>query len=357
MGSRENVRAPVRSITSRALRFPETSRDDTLRIMRHLHLFLLSFPALLASCTEGVGNLPDPRTTTVEESEGETGAGTQQAIPPNTSLADAWLDSLLVTTAPDSIRQGSIFRIFVEAPGPGAVLLEGTFAGEPLHFESDGEGRFEALAAAPVDASGEMDLTIRAALTPGAEPSEATHSLMVHPGDYRLERLTVAPGFTEYPPEIAERISSESARAMAVSRASHATPRLWSAPFEHPRPDRITSGFGHGRTFNGVVQSRHMGTDFAGAVGAPVTAPARGIVALSDTFYLGGNVLYLDHGDGLVTAYLHLSEQLVSAGDTVETGDVIARVGATGRVTGPHLHWIVRYGEITVDGLSLLEFR
>lgn len=100
-----------------------------------------------------------------------------------------------------------------------------------------------------------------------------------------------------------------------------------------------------------------MGTDFAGAVGAPVTAPARGIVALSDTFYLGGNVLYLDHGDGLVTAYLHLSEQLVSAGDTVETGDVIARVGATGRVTGPHLHWIVRYGEITVDGLSLLEFR
>ena len=89
-------------------------------------------------------------------------------------------------------------------------------------------------------------------------------------------------------------------------------------------------------------------------MGEPVLAPARGIVALVDTFYLGGNVVYLDHGDGLVTAYLHLSEQEVAEGEIVEPGQLIGRVGATGRVTGPHLHWIVRYGVITVDGTSLL---
>jgi murein DD-endopeptidase MepM/ murein hydrolase activator NlpD len=100
-----------------------------------------------------------------------------------------------------------------------------------------------------------------------------------------------------------------------------------------------------------------MGTDFAGAVGATILAPARGVVALVDTFYLGGNVLYLDHGAGLVTGYLHLSEHLVAQGDTVVAGESLAKVGATGRVTGPHLHWIVRYGVITVDGQSLLDLR
>jgi murein DD-endopeptidase MepM/ murein hydrolase activator NlpD len=142
----------------------------------------------------------------------------------------------------------------------------------------------------------------------------------------------------------------------AVSDGSHDTPRMWEPPILAPRDSRITSGFGHGRMFNDEVQSRHTGTDFAGAVGAPVRAPARGVVALVDDFYLGGGVIYLDHGAGLVTAYLHLSAKDVAEGDVVERGDVIGRVGATGRVTGPHLHWIVRYGRHTVDGLSLLGY-
>jgi murein DD-endopeptidase MepM/ murein hydrolase activator NlpD len=121
-----------------------------------------------------------------------------------------------------------------------------------------------------------------------------------------------------------------------------------------PRDTRITSGFGSGREFNGQVQSRHTGTDFAGAVGAPVRAAARGVVALVDTFYLAGRVIYIDHGEGLVSAYFHLSKQEVAAGDTVKAGRQIGLVGATGRVTGPHLHWVVRYGAISVDPLSFL---
>jgi len=97
-----------------------------------------------------------------------------------------------------------------------------------------------------------------------------------------------------------------------------------------------------------------MGTDYAGAVGAPIRAANRGVVRLVDRFYLGGNVVYIDHGEGLVTAYLHLSQHRVAEGDTVAQGAVIGLVGATGRVTGPHLHWIARYGRISVDPASLL---
>ena len=98
-----------------------------------------------------------------------------------------------------------------------------------------------------------------------------------------------------------------------------------------------------------------MGTDYAGAVGAPIRAANRGVVRLVDRFYLGGNVVYIDHGEGLVTAYLHLSQHRVAEGDTVAQGAVIGLVGATGRVTGPHLHWAVRLHGDRVDPLKLLE--
>jgi murein DD-endopeptidase MepM/ murein hydrolase activator NlpD len=106
--------------------------------------------------------------------------------------------------------------------------------------------------------------------------------------------------------------------------------------------------------YNGEVQSRHLGTDFAGAIGAPVRAPAQGVVALVADFYLAGRAVYIDHGAGLVTAYFHLSKALVREGDTVVAGQRIGLVGRSGRVTGPHLHWVARYGAISVDPMSLL---
>ena len=122
-----------------------------------------------------------------------------------------------------------------------------------------------------------------------------------------------------------------------------------------PRSSRITSRFGAAREFNGEITSRHLGTDFAGQVGAPVRAPARGVVALVADFYLAGHALYLDHGGGLVTGYFHLSRTLVAPGDTVLPGQPVGEVGRSGRVTGPHLHWIARYGAINVDPMSLVE--
>jgi murein DD-endopeptidase MepM/ murein hydrolase activator NlpD len=107
--------------------------------------------------------------------------------------------------------------------------------------------------------------------------------------------------------------------------------------------------------FNGTLTSRHLGVDFRGRTGEPVLAANRGVVALVDNFFLAGNVVYIDHGAGIVTAYFHMSKTLVAPGDTVARGQTIGLVGSTGRVTGPHLHWSVRYGALTVNPLDLLK--
>jgi murein DD-endopeptidase MepM/ murein hydrolase activator NlpD len=247
-----------------------------------------------------------------------------------------------VTWSPARPVQGTLITVTVHDTVP---VAGGELAGEPLHFTRDGLVQ-RAVAAVPVDAADTVALRVDAVAQRLALP--------VARGAYRLERLRVAPGFGREPDSAtAARMAREAEQAREVSRRAHETPRLWTAPFVRPRPGRVTSGYGHGREFNGAVQSRHMGTDLAGAVGAPVRAMNRGVVALVDRFYLGGNVVYVDHGAGLVSAYLHLSRTDVAAGDTVRAGQTIGGVGATGRVTGPHLHWIVRYGSVSVDAMSV----
>jgi murein DD-endopeptidase MepM/ murein hydrolase activator NlpD len=97
-----------------------------------------------------------------------------------------------------------------------------------------------------------------------------------------------------------------------------------------------------------------LGVDYRGATGEPILAANRGVVALVGEFFLAGNVAYIDHGAGVVTAYFHMSKLEVVAGDTVERGQRIGLVGATGRVTGPHLHWSARYGSLTINPGNLL---
>lgn len=250
-----------------------------------------------------------------------------------------------------------------------SATLTGTLAGEPLHFarvgaptqaatRASGERRWSAIGAVPIDAPDTLSLTIVVGRGAGAEPGGADTLLTPLPvaaGSYRTERLRVAPEFGREPDSaLAARIDRENAQARALGVAAHDTPRLWRAPFVLPRPGRVTSGFGTARTFNGAVQSRHMGVDFAGAIGAPVRAANRGVVALVADFYLAGTAVYVDHGGGLVTGYFHLSRADVAPGDTVERNAVIGRVGRTGRVTGPHLHWVMRYGGVSVDPRSVI---
>lgn len=267
-------------------------------------------------------------------------------------------DRYRASWSPEAPRPGTLFALQLTSTSPG--MPPGARVGnEPLHFRSAGDSlpvdraaTWAALAAVPIDA--ERSIALRIAC-PDRSGDSATVRIPLAAASYPLERLRVAPRFSAPPDSaLSARMAREAERAAEVSRLSHETPRLWRQPFVRPRESRVTSAFGHGRVFNGSVTSRHMGTDYAGATGAPVYAANRGVVRLVDAFYLGGNVVYLDHGEGLVTAYLHLSRHLVAEGDTVERGDRIGLVGATGRVTGPHLHWIARYGRVSVDPASLL---
>lgn len=260
-------------------------------------------------------------------------------------------DSVAVTWEPAAPRMGALFLVRV-AGAPAAARLSGEAAGEPLHFVRDSVGGAASFAAAPIDRDAPLAVVVRCELADRADTLTASPD--VASGDYPVERLRVAPAFGRPPDSAtAARIRRESARALEVAKAAHATPRLWTEPFALPRTSRVTSGFGMAREYNGTITSRHMGTDYAGATGAPVAAVNRGVVRIVDAFFYGGRVVYIDHGAGLTSAYLHLSRQLVAAGDTVERGQRIGAVGATGRVTGPHLHLIVRYGEVTVDPQSL----
>lgn len=259
--------------------------------------------------------------------------------------------ALRVTTTPDRPRRGTLFIVQVTG-NTDAQRLTGNVNGEALHFHQLASGAFRSFAPAPIDSAA---ITVEVHCSAIAAADTIRRRVTFVPGSYRIEHLRVAPRFSEPPDSaLAARQAREAAQAAQVSRDAHHTPRLWSAPFVAPRPSRITSPYGGGREFNGTVTSRHMGTDYAGAVGAPIRAANRGVVRLVDDFFLGGKVVYVDHGEGLVSAYLHMSAHRVTAGDTVERGSILGLVGASGRVTGPHLHFIVRYGTSTVDPQSVM---
>ena len=124
--------------------------------------------------------------------------------------------------------------------------------------------------------------------------------------------------------------------------------------FEQPLQGRISSLFGHRRFFNGEARSPHSGLDIAAPQGSEITAPANATVTLVDDLYYNGKTVFLDHGEGLITMYCHLSEPLVTEGERVEQGQIIGLVGATGRATGPHLHWSVSLNGYRVDPQSMM---
>jgi hypothetical protein len=264
---------------------------------------------------------------------------------------------IVLGTTPDLPSRGTVawLRVAADSAARGDSLLgvSGVAAGEPLHFESRRVGGYRALL--PLAIEGPDSVAVELWLERPAGTDTVTVGIAVAQDAYPRERLTVGPRMARLDSAAEARVEREVATARGIGRASHETPMLWAGPFRLPRPSRITSRFGAAREFNGRVTSRHLGTDFAGRVGATVSAPARGVVALIADFYLAGHALYLDHGGGLVTGYFHLSRTLVAPGDTVLPGQPIGEVGRTGRVTGPHLHWIARYGAINVDAMSLVE--
>ncbi|MFL5613756.1 MAG: M23 family metallopeptidase [Gemmatimonadaceae bacterium] len=273
-------------------------------------------------------------------------------------------DTAKLTITPRHPEIGSLVLLsFRRSSASGDSILEitGSMASEPLHFRLDGEGTESAFGLVPLEAS---DTVVARVVVHHASYQDTLRYVLAVPHRVNptigrpvsARRLRVSRVYTARPDSLTEaRVERENAEARMVGRRSHQTPVLWTQPFLRPRGTRITSTFGSGRVFNGRLSSSHGGVDFAGQPGEPVRAANRGVIALVDNFFLAGNVVYVDHGGGVVTGYFHLSQALVAVGDTVARGQEIGLVGATGRVTGPHLHWSARYGEHTVDPMGLIE--
>ena len=176
----------------------------------------------------------------------------------------------------------------------------------------------------------------------------------VRAGNYRSTALTVEGKYTAPSPEQQEIIARDrQTKQETFSRVS--LDREWVGTFKPPLDAPFSDTFGTTRTFNGQVRSTHEGLDFRAVAGTPITALNAGTVLLARPLYFEGNCVVLDHGQGLLTLYLHMSEFNVKEGDKVERGQVLGLVGGTGRATGPHLHIAVRWQGVYVDPATLLK--
>ena len=270
------------------------------------------------------------------------------AVPPPAARPRAALDATTATRAetarielPASAVQGSL--VTGRAPAGSRIA----FAGHDVGTAPD--GRF--VIGIARDARG--TLPVRIALVDG---TVRTFELLATPRDWPVERINgVPPATVNPPPAIAARIAAEQARVSAVRGRDDAR-EDYLAHFIWPVQGRISGRFGNQRIYNGSAGTPHSGMDIAAAQGTPVRAPAGGVITFADPdLYLTGGTVVLDHGHGVSSNFLHLSRIDVRVGDRVEQGQVIGAVGATGRATGPHLHWGMNWFDVRVDPLLVLE--
>jgi murein DD-endopeptidase MepM/ murein hydrolase activator NlpD len=200
--------------------------------------------------------------------------------------------------------------------------------------------------------SGGYPLELKGTTSRGTEIS-FVRKFAIRPAKYPSVAVTVAKRFTEPSPEQLERIRQDKTVKQDVFRQTNPK-REWLGKFRPPVDAHISDVFGTRRTFNGKVQSMHQGLDYAVPQGTPISAANAGTVLLASPLYFEGNCVVIDHGQGLLTLYLHMSEIKVKAGERVESGQEIGLSGGTGRATGPHLHMAVRWEGIYLNPATLL---
>jgi murein DD-endopeptidase MepM/ murein hydrolase activator NlpD len=183
---------------------------------------------------------------------------------------------------------------------------------------------------------------------------KSTLWLKVQKADFSTQKITLPSSMVELDPKTLERVNQEAKRLQVLFQGFR-NERLWTSPFLRPVKGEISSAFGMRRIINEKPKSPHTGVDLRAEEGTPVLACNSGIVALVDQLFFSGNSVVLDHGWGIYSMYFHLSEALVREGDGVNKGDLLGRVGSTGRSTAPHLHWGVRINGVMVNPLSLLQ--
>nr|WP_257456282.1 M23 family metallopeptidase [Archangium lipolyticum] len=257
----------------------------------------------------------------------------------------------LLSLQPGTARPGDPVLVTVrglhEAP-------TGTLGERPLRFYPV-RGGFQAVTGLPVEQTpGQVAVKVTVPAAGSAAPVELSGTLDVVAPGWPSRTLKVANKFVKPPPEVQTRMEQDKA-AFAAAFAQGFVPPSFGENFAWPRQGRVTAPYGDLRTFNGKKQTQHFGTDVDGAVGTPIYAANAGTVVMRRDNYASGNTVLVYHGAGLYTAYFHLSAFDVKEGQRVERGQLLGKVGNTGRVTGPHLHWGVKVDDLWVDGETLLK--
>jgi hypothetical protein len=239
------------------------------------------------------------------------------------------------------------------ADEPGLTSVEVLWNGREVPFAHRGSRWLTVLGVDLARPAGQTTVDVTFRFSDGH--SRVDHEpITVRARSFPTTRLEVDDRYVELSPADQARAARE-AKEIAGIYATLTPEAFWTRAFEAPIPG-ATNGrnFGHRRVFNGHPKAPHSGADLKAALGTPIHAANGGRVVLAKSLFYSGNAVFIDHGLGLYTTYLHLSEIRVRAGQRVERGEVIGLSGATGRVTGPHLHWGVRILDARVDPFSLL---
>ena len=264
-------------------------------------------------------------------------------------------EALSVRWEPKGVRQGDVAMVFIIGL-PDAKTVEGSLAGQPLTFFPYGDG-FAALAGIDLEARPGMAAWRIGAVDVRDQPLKASGTLQIRARKFPVQRLTLPREMVELDAPTLKRVEEESKRLRTLY-ATITPERLWRARFTKPvGVADAGEGFGARRIINGRVRAPHAGLDYSADSGTPVVAANTGRVALVAEYFFPGRLVVLDHGLGLYTLYFHLERADIAEGDRVERGQIIGRVGASGRATGPHLHFAAHLRQARIDPTFLLQLK
>jgi len=264
-------------------------------------------------------------------------------------------DRLVVAWHPARPRVGDVAWVHLRGASEAAVI-EGSVDGQPLTFFPYAGGH-AALLGVDIDTKPGGKAWRLAILEPGLDPQRLSGKLNVSGRKFSVQRLTMPPGMADPDPETERRAEAEGRQLQMLYRTI-SPERLWRGAFVQPvAGTEAPSGFGARRIINGKARAPHGGADYSVARGTPVVAANAGRVALVAEYFFPGRLVAVDHGLGLHTLYFHLDTVAVAEGDRVDRGQTLGTVGATGRATGPHLHFGAQLGGARIDPAALLALR
>jgi murein DD-endopeptidase MepM/ murein hydrolase activator NlpD len=253
-------------------------------------------------------------------------------------------------------KQGQIVVVKVPADDT-AASVHGKFLGRTISFfpesrPDEPKGFVGLLGVDMQDEPGTHELTVT--ITNGEQSRSLSYAVAVVKEQFRVEHLKLPRDKVDLDEESLARWKAEQ-QSVQEALAVDSQTRLWQRGFVEPVNGKRTGIFGSVRIMNGQPRNPHNGEDIGAALGTDVVATNDGVVRLAVDHFFSGKGVYLDHGLGFYSMYFHLSEVLVKEGETVRTGQIIGKVGATGRATGPHLHWGVKLNGARVNPYALLD--